>query len=349
MLLGIQCLRFFAACSIVLYHAIHYALVMSVVSPGLERSPTILSSGVTVFFVISGFLMARVIDKASPIQFLAHRLLRIYPPYLVAVALVCAARVLVFGSAPPLEVAKVLTLFPSGQISYPLGVEWTLVYEVFFYFVATLLCVLPKAGLRKVAVLLWTIAIVSANETTSGAFTAMLPSFEQIPLSYFNLAFIAGMVVWWSKDLGEPRPVSTFLCGAVILILAYSTGLSPVAQYLTGAIGAALIVKSASSSQTSKFFTHKYRYLPKLGDGSYGLYLLHVPIIMAYFAIVPDKGFSAFFAAIMLAILGGIAYGLVEHRCYQKLRTLVDSKVFFSRFALHTETKKLDGRLPAES
>ena len=42
--------------------------------------------GVAVFFTISGLLMSDLIQRSDPWRFLAHRIVRIYPLYLLAVA-----------------------------------------------------------------------------------------------------------------------------------------------------------------------------------------------------------------------------------------------------------------------
>ena len=42
--------------------------------------------GVAVFFAISGLLMADLIQRTDPWRFLAHRVVRIYPIYLLAVS-----------------------------------------------------------------------------------------------------------------------------------------------------------------------------------------------------------------------------------------------------------------------
>ena len=56
-----------------------------------------------------------------------------------------------------------------------------------------------------------------------------------------------------------------------------------------------------------------------LGDGSYGIYLLHVPIITIIFAIWATKGFVIVLVGIAAAILFGAAYGVMEFNLYRKV------------------------------
>jgi exopolysaccharide production protein ExoZ len=80
--------------------------------------------------------MAWLVDSDSD-RFLSRRLVRIYPTYWLAVALTLIGKVALFGTvAIPGLVGAVgaLSLLPfAGKVSYVLSVEWTLVYEVFFY------------------------------------------------------------------------------------------------------------------------------------------------------------------------------------------------------------------------
>lgn len=330
MFLGIQGLRFFAAALIVLYHVIHYSLDMKVVAAdGLTRSPPMLSSGTTVFFVISGFLMAGLIERTPPARFLAHRILRIYPAYLIAVALVCAAKIAIFGDFPPFMVARALTLFPSGPMPYPLGVEWTLVYEVFFYFVSTALCFMPSAAVQKTCVAAWAVLLVVANGGLAGRFTAHLPTAGQIAFSYFNAAFIAGMVIWWSRDKISLPPLPAFAAGLLIIVLAYRIPDDGplVARYLISVVGAVLLVKAASEPRTTALFARRYSLLTTLGDGSYGLYLLHVPVITIIFATFSHQGIGLSAFAMAAAFLLGSLYGLAEFRIYRDVLRRIDIDV----------------------
>jgi peptidoglycan/LPS O-acetylase OafA/YrhL len=67
---NLQVLRAFAAVSVALYHTFY-------ILPGMQIFG---SFGVDVFFVISGYIMARILHK-SPDFFLRRRIIRIVPPY----------------------------------------------------------------------------------------------------------------------------------------------------------------------------------------------------------------------------------------------------------------------------
>jgi len=322
MFLGLQVLRFLAATSITLYHAIHYALTMEIVPSGwIDHSPTILSSGVTVFFALSGFLMAKMAEDSTPLRFLSRRLLRIYPPFLTAIGITVGSKLLIWGSAPQFDSVVVLSLFPpGGPIPYPLGVEWSLVYEVFFYLVVSGLCTLPTTMARQAFIAAWTIAIVVANELFTRSVTTMLPGPGQISFSYINLAFIAGMCGWWLRARAEGFCVPLLVAGLIAIATAHTISADQhwLARHLISVLGATLLVVSASTLQATGWVSRRSP-LVMLGDGSYGIYLLHVPIITIIFAICATKGFVIVLAGIAAAIVFGAAYGVMEFNLYRKV------------------------------
>ena len=61
--------------------------------------------GVMLFFAISGYLMAQLAPGATSLRFMAHRLIRIYPPYWLAVLVVVVAS---RGAIQPIPAALVL-------------------------------------------------------------------------------------------------------------------------------------------------------------------------------------------------------------------------------------------------
>ncbi len=319
MFLSLQTLRFFAATSVVLFHTIYYAVALHVLPrEQIGEAPAILSSGVTVFFALSGFLMAKMSAVSGPIRFLSHKLLRIYPPFFAAVAMTVVAKLIIWGSFPPFDAAVVLTLIPPGrQMQYPLGVEWTLIYEVFFYLVVTVLCILPTVAMRKVFICGWAFTIIVVNELLDRSVTAMLPSPGQIAFSYLNLAFIAGMAGWWLRDIVDRYAIPLLIAGIALIVLAHVDH-HGVTRNFAPPLGAALLVVGTATRRLSTIFSRRSA-LVILGDGSYGIYLLHVPIITIIFARSGAQGFGIALVSIAAAILIGAAFGLAEFNLYRMI------------------------------
>jgi exopolysaccharide production protein ExoZ len=138
-LYGIQILRAVAAIAVVLHHALEQSNGASGrFSP--DWLTTAGAAGVDIFFVISGFIMLHVSflprrPVPSAGTFLFRRATRIYPLYwlcCIAILLISAAG---FLSSHRYSVSKIISsmlLLPGETI---IGVSWTLVYEMYFYFV----------------------------------------------------------------------------------------------------------------------------------------------------------------------------------------------------------------------
>src|SRR5262249_32030205 len=121
--ISIQCLRGLAALFVALYHASSYAERQF----GDAGWTAVFDGrfglfGVAIFFAISGQLMADLIQRTDPWRFLGHRIMRIYPAYLLAVLI--AAPVIAFaGGYKPSFHPFPLLLVPVGWRAYYLGVE----------------------------------------------------------------------------------------------------------------------------------------------------------------------------------------------------------------------------------
>lgn len=99
-----------------------------------NRVPLIFVQGAFWFFEISGFIMAYLTDRNLNKNFLLQRVVRIYPPYFLAIAtsIVLSAVFLGDYTVSWWDLVRALTLLPLGQIQYVLPVEWSLTYEIFF-------------------------------------------------------------------------------------------------------------------------------------------------------------------------------------------------------------------------
>jgi exopolysaccharide production protein ExoZ len=138
MLYNLQCLRFFSAAAVALFHILG--------KNHTDIQFPIGQVGVDIFFVISGFIMVFITEKReqSGGDFFLHRLTRVAPPYWF-VTLILATGLFFIPSAfsesvfswPQLVTSLLFWPYPHYPISdeaYPLySPGWTLNYEFFFY------------------------------------------------------------------------------------------------------------------------------------------------------------------------------------------------------------------------
>lgn len=157
--------------------------------------------GVALFFLVSGYIITRVARRESALEFSVKRLLRIYPPVFVAVALAVLVNAGVQGDRftwpSGLELVTNVTLI--NYVIVPqvilVGVAWSLVVEVIFYG----LTVLTRRLLTSRAIALQPLLLLSATGltiTTAGSFGdswfLVAVSFSYIPLLVLGALFALG-------------------------------------------------------------------------------------------------------------------------------------------------------------
>ncbi len=322
----VQVLRFVAALGVVLFHASAYLQ-----RAGADAGPLVrffdhhFSWGVQLFFVISGFVIAQTIERMPVRKFAAHRFLRIYPAYWLAVALAIVLQWALLGrTSGASDLGRALTLLPFGRMDYPLAVEWTLVYEVFFY---VLVCVVALAGwkrARNVLLVIWPIAIVVAFvlRTPPSAPVSIIPSIDRILFSGYNLLFIAGMLVQ-RVHLTVPVQVRRYalVVAPVFILLTDLMSLRAVPSFASHAVGFGAIVLWAVLADRARPLSARNPFAT-LGDWSYGLYLVHVPFITLAIGLGFGAGLPVTLAFVGLAsgaLIVGSAFGAFEVRLYRWL------------------------------
>jgi peptidoglycan/LPS O-acetylase OafA/YrhL len=194
-LVGIEGLRAAAALSVMLGHFHLHLVPKEIVSPILRTVLNVAGEGLTLFFVLSGFLLfgpfmtAAARGAPSGIgQYFLNRFLRIYPAYVVIFLIVALGLGLAYTKAVSAGdlgvestgetvgrmtglgpiVANLLlihTLIPS-TIKTGLGVSWSLTAEICFYLLLPLLAVMAvrlsrRFGLNSAAIVvsLWMIVV----------------------------------------------------------------------------------------------------------------------------------------------------------------------------------------------
>ena len=324
-IISLQWLRFLAASMVLVYHASVYLNLVHKDTYGLDRFPTWFGSvGVALFFALSGNLMASAMLKSSAPKFLLHRVGRIYPAFFLVTALVVVASF--FTPARALLDLQALTLFPYGKTSYPLGVEWTLVFEIAFYMFVFLLILFKKTGQASAFLVGWLSLILVHNVISPDNPAVNVFHPFTLPWVSLNVSFALGMLFPLVLKGIKPHPI-------LALVIAYSVFMIGASHSVVGVrwgmgIGSALIVYSLSQfSGIAPLRSSRWLNFmgDKLGAYSYALYLCHVPVIRTLYQLLSGHAPSVqFYAVIAAALLISIPLGEADLRMYRAIKRRID-------------------------
>jgi exopolysaccharide production protein ExoZ len=339
----IQYLRGIAALMVVWHHGVGQLATLETYFP--FRFGT---SGVDLFFVISGFIM--VVTTAgrdvTPTEFIARRFVRVVPLYWV-LTLALAATALVapslFRSVKLTAVSLIQSLLfiphfsPShaGMIWPVLVPGWTLNYEMFFYvvFAASL------AFSHRLAILSITLAMLVASGYLLGPFAHPIAQTYTDPIL---LEFVAGALIgrlWLAgADLPFVPSILASLVGAALLLRRDSPPLESYTQLL----GAVLLVCGVLNRRILHW---RNDLLRSLGDASYSIYLTHIFTLGVWRWVwarlnVGVTGLAAALAFMLLAlvfasVVGWLSYRWIETPLLAWMRDRRRNRIRASTAALH--------------
>ena len=287
---NLDLLRMAAATSVVFSHS--YALTGRILAEPLvvasgARTDTA-TIGVTVFFAISGFLIAQSLARRrSFYAFAIARVLRIAPG-LVFTKLVCVfaigwyattlATADYFGHPQTWRFAAITPFFGEPAYlpgvftanPYPLAVNgslWTIPLEVWCYVGAAVLAA-ATILFRPALLALGIACAIGLFVPYQGAIRAALPFGATVTVPGLMLAFMAGA---WLHAARRRIPVSLSLAAATLVLLAVSaaTPLFPLGYY------AGITYVALALAYHPRLQVTAYR---RVGDYSYGTYVLAFPI-----------------------------------------------------------------------
>jgi exopolysaccharide production protein ExoZ len=317
---SIQCLRGLAALFVALFHASIHAKNLL----GDAGWATAFFDGrfglvgVAIFFAISGHLMADLIQRTDPWRFLAHRIMRIYPAYLLAVLIAAPLTAFAGGYKPSLHAFSLL-LVPVGMRGYYLGVEWTLVFECTYYMALFLIAL---AGLQRHLnwiALAWLAAIFAAP-LVIGWDDSLFFHLHSIWLAPANAAFAGGLLVpWIARNLRIPVGAGILACFGLMAALPDNP---MVARWAAGAAATLLVLDAVRIKLPPRMVPG----LPALGDWSYALYLVHVPTFLVLYQLWPASAgaVAGWLTAIAVALMLAAGFGMLDVRLYRYFRNAVD-------------------------
>jgi len=236
-------------------------------------------SGVDLFFVISGFVMVYVTRNHVPSigatrSFLWARITRIYPIWWIF-ALIMPVYFLWAYNIP-----KSLALLPQSTAPV-LGLGWTLIHEMHFYLVFSVLLLFKRQYLPWLLGL-WALVIVAAN--VNGLVYYEATGWRSLSLSRLSLEFIGGAIaaiflLRWKIYAPKTCILLGIISGLTAMYLK-SAGLSAgVGRVVLFAVPFVLIVYGAVGLELNERLSI-WRPLTLLGDWSYSLYLCHYIVIV---------------------------------------------------------------------
>ena len=292
---SLQALRGLAALAVVVHHVLRAVTInlppqFQLTPPPLLSNPILVdlgAMGVDLFFVLSGFLMmyiSRPYEQGtkSTGDFLANRLIRVWPLYAVVTLYLLGQayhNTSAGGSGFDLAPMRLLSLFfiPSfneaGILQPILGVGWTLNYEVFFYMVFAASILMNRNRILAIATVL-----------VGGGYAigALLPEGSVLRAFLFNsviLEFLLGAAIASAYMKGMLVAKHAYAClaaGLVVLGIFASVPVDEGFRLLTRGVPAALLFAFILLSESKIRWP---RAIVVLGDASYSIYLVHIPVL----------------------------------------------------------------------
>jgi peptidoglycan/LPS O-acetylase OafA/YrhL len=284
----IQWLRAIAACEVIVCHSDlivkHFSDQRIVLNAWYEPMVAV---GVELFFIVSGYIMCmRVPASKSWRDFLASRILRIYPLYALFTTIV----VIVGFIAPNWRLGgftwDATTLARSYLIlpgpGFPiLEVGWTLEYEMVFYSLVTVAMILGVTRSGRMIGFAWFLAGLGCIGSALGPRPEGFAPILHI-LSPYMFAFGAG---WLFRSIEQASWVrqtsSAMLFSALALVAAYVSPQWGDRLILRIFVAAMVFLSFLLARRVFQANNAVNRTLWLIGDGSYSIYLSHWFILSA--------------------------------------------------------------------
>jgi exopolysaccharide production protein ExoZ len=290
MISNLQVLRGLAALGVVFYHTAF------TFNGGVHTE----FQGVSVFFVISGFIMT-YITREDTNNFLVQRLIRIVPLYwlctLPAVAMWFKGNPSAWTDGSIANIGKSLLFIPYqdgiGNVQPLLGVGWTLNLEMFFYaiFASSL------AISRRWAPLLTCTALIALKIGHRGlGCSALFCQFYAHDYTTFLIAGIVSFYIWKALEshaLGRRWIVAPLAAVSVATFLLwnvdppFATATQRWFPFPLGYLMPPILVIAVLLLHSAQFQS-RWRLALLMGEASYALYLTHT-IVMEIYRVSRNK------------------------------------------------------------
>ncbi|HEY2446560.1 MAG TPA: acyltransferase family protein [Rhizomicrobium sp.] len=307
--------------------------------------------GVDVFFVISGYLITRLIwsemerGTFSLARFYERRVRRIFPALFAMLAVVSAAALVFFFPVDLVRYARSLVataLFAANfefwhEAGYfdvlanqkPLLHLWSIAVEEQFYLLyPALLLVLRGVSRRQRLAAIAGIFLASLVLSTWGAGSARIAAFYLLPTRSWEL-MLGALIGLGALPNPKSAVVSDLLASLGLILIAGSVlAFTPETSFpgwlaLVPTLGAALVIHGANPESTLTGKVLSARPLVWIGLISYSLYLWHWPVFVfaTYVGFTEPSGIGSVTLISLSVVLAAISWRFVEQPLRRPLRS----------------------------
>jgi peptidoglycan/LPS O-acetylase OafA/YrhL len=343
-MLHLDLLRFVACVGVVIHHSVEFLLPVSI----RASLPTGLALFVDLFFVISGFVIARVYEgKVGTVagygSFLQRRVARLLPLHLLTLAVMIAvwSAFSALGKAanhePSHEVRCILetavflhALMPCGNGIVFHSATWSIGAEMVMYLMFPIfawIAVRTKAGfvIATFATFLAAMAVDLTENAGSRSWIDLWPPFRALP------SFMFGIVLLCYRDKVSkiPRPDGLLLLSSVLMVLWMVTD----ASHVIGICIVYLVATLAVAADVQRTISTPVKRLSPLGQLTYSIYMWHSVVILVILNAFGDKLLHA--STAVMAMLTIVSYAIIFGVSY------------FSFFAIETPARRFIDSLGA--
>lgn len=327
---GLQALRGIAVMLVLVQHLMLQAGKLVPAPSALFVSALPGAVGVFLFFALSAYLIA---GKAAdpPAKFAMDRVRRIFPAFWIAVAVDILVAKLLGG--PHGVTWQFLLLLPFGEMPSLPGPYWTLYFELLFYaIVLALAMVSPR--LVAPCILVWAITAFIFQDRPYGNGHYLFPTWYHLCFPVFALYFAAGVLARYRFDRNSNARWFYGILAAVAFLGAEYVADTPFvslapgsrldARFLIFGVGTFCAVRAAVLWRPRGITG---QVLKMLGDMSYGIYLVHLPVLFVGVALLttfwlPDSFWFVFALLFVWTLPFGMLFGRLDVYLQSRLKNL---------------------------
>jgi peptidoglycan/LPS O-acetylase OafA/YrhL len=309
---SIQLLRFIAALYITLFHIRDWWNFQPGIFSGMFNNAY---GAIDLFFVISGFVVVQSAHTFKTgwntfLLFLKKRFVRIYPVYWIFLIFFLITGMVSVAGRNWFQCLQAVFLLPRHKGI--IRTTWTLQWELYFYFLIGLTVLHRYAKYLVAALFILSGIAIGANLLGIVGYDQPLPLhglYNELVLEFF-----LGTAIWkFFKKVSPPMAIVLAISGAVLFLLPVHIHNSHFIAF--GLPSAMLLTALTALEWQQKIAVPQWTLL--LGNASYSLYLIHLPIIDTVLGNA-NKTYSTNKWLLLLFITAIVALSVLAYRFIEK-------------------------------